>query len=882
MHRPSRLYGWLLKLYPAGFREEYEAPMERQFQDDYRDTQGRLPKVRLWLRAVADLAASIPRELARELSLDLKHSVRLYRKRPFTTALAVAVLGLAIGAGTGVFSVLNALLLRQLPFSHPEKLVELVVAPVSAMNGRTAFLKWQQESQYLESAATFNTSDMNLTEDRDALRVKVTESSANFFSVLGVSARIGRTFAREEDASGHSAIAVISYGLWQQSFAGDPGVCGRTIRVNGVPMTVIGVTPPGFDYPAKTNLWLPSVFDFEKVPKRGAFLMQTVGRLKPGVSLHLASQLLEADARRANPHGPQSWLANDPNRPRLSMLRNQLGGQIEGASLVLAGLTLLVLLAACANVSQVLLSRTAERQQEMAVRIALGASRARLLQQLLTEATVLTVAGSCIGVLVAWWVAKIASAVAAPQLATQSYTVLDWRVLGFVLSLAILTGIVLGALPGWVVARVPASQSALRSQSSARDSRATRAQWTLLCLQASLAVALITSSLTLGLTFLKLIHEDLGFDTAGLVSLNVSTQGTRNIGRGEWAYDSAALNRLRAVPGVVAAGAVSHLPLANDIYMAFALKLDSGQKVSAVVVNAASPGYFEAMGTSLLAGADFGVRASGELERAVVVNEAFAEKSSLGLAVVGRNLLAPWSNAPYRIAGVVRTVRTGGPASSGIPQVYWQIQEEPPPALTLVAKVSGTGEDFLARCKAAVASVDRTVPVYDVQTLEERLSETLSRPKFYTNATLFLALLATLLAAAGIFGASAYAVAQRQQEIGIRVAIGATHQRIRWMIMLQSLTPVALGTVAGIGFAGGVGPVFAAFGGGCFAARVRDCDVGCGCVAARGIHRCLGRHEESVVARPAGSHPRRLSLSKRLQRCKPHSAIEYGHVFGVH
>ena len=246
MKDPPSIYRWLLRLYPARFREEYETPMERQFWDDYRDADGGVGRVGFWLRTFRDLAVFIPGEIVRELAGDLKHSVRVYRTRAFSTILAVVSLGLAIGTCTGVFSVLNALLLRGLPFARPAELVELSRGPVGALSGRTAFLEWQAGRSYLAGAATYSPSNMNLTGEREAVRVRVAETSANFFALMGARAVVGRTFSVDEDVPGHNGVAVVSHGLWRRMFGGDPGVIGAAVNLNGTPFTVIGVAPARF------------------------------------------------------------------------------------------------------------------------------------------------------------------------------------------------------------------------------------------------------------------------------------------------------------------------------------------------------------------------------------------------------------------------------------------------------------------------------------------------------------------------------------------------------------------------------------------------------------------------------------------------------------
>ncbi|HWB82947.1 MAG TPA: ADOP family duplicated permease [Bryobacteraceae bacterium] len=795
-----KFYRWLMRLYPARFREEYQPPMERQFQDEYRETDGRSGVAGLWLRTLCDVSGSAPREMAHELIQDLRYSARVYRGRWLSATLAVAALGLAIGMSTAVFSVMNALLLRGLPFSEPSQLVELWKASVGVPAGHEAFQEWARKSAYLQEAAAFSASEMNLTGTRGAWRVKVAETSANFFRLLGTKAVVGRTFARNEDAFGKSGVAVISYRLWQQWFGGAPDVLGASLELNGRVVTVIGVAPPRFDYPGNASVWTPTAFDFEQLPKLGAFLFETIGRLKPGVSLRQAQELFDAEVQQRD---PQSLRADELNRARLVSLRDQLAGSVRAASWVLAGLILLVFLAACANVAQLLLSRTTERRQELAVRAALGASRGRLIQQLTTEAMTLTAAAAVLGLFVARWAVQAAAAVAPAQLAAQAYTILDWRVLGFAAALALLTGIVFGVLPAWLIGRLQPSERTMRIGAGRADHGTRRVRAALLALQAGLTLILVTGSITMGRAFLKLLDTDLGLHPRNVVTMSVSLQGTRyRGGAAQWQYYSEVLDRLRAVPGVTAAGAVSYLPLASNIYMANAFQLDSGQTVPRIVMNAATPGYFRAIGTALLAGLDFEAAERGRLEPAVIVNDAFARAAGMGTEIVGRSVKASWSKTPYRIVGVVATTKLGGPVDPGSPQIYWPVEEEPPETLTFVARVAGKAEAMLTPCGDAIRAVDPNVPVYDVKTINQRLADVLARPRFYTTAIAFLAALAISLAGVGSYGAAAYSVAQRQHEMGVRIALGASHGRIRRMAVREILAPMVCGMAAGIVGAG--------------------------------------------------------------------------------
>jgi putative ABC transport system permease protein len=799
----AKLYRKLLKLYPASFRQEYEGAMTRQFRDEQSDAQGWKENSRLWLHALYDIAVSAPRELVRELSQDSRFALRVYRRRPVSAVIAIGTLALAVGASTGVFSVTSALLLRTLPFGNASRLVELRFPPFSAENDHAGFAEWRDHSSYLGSAATFSTSEMNLSSGRDALRVRVTETSANLFSLLEVQPQLGRAFAPEEDRTGENHVIVISHRLWQQAYGGNPSVIGSVAHLDGAALTIIGVAPPRFDYPGSVDAWTPTVFDFEVMPKHGALTWRTIGRLRPGLTMRQARQEFEADVARVN---PKSLRPDSPSIPQLVGLRDQLSSQIRSSVLILFSVVLLLLLTALANVAQLLLSRTAERHQELALRSALGASRSRLIQQLTVEATALTMSGAALGMIVALLVVRVAGAVMPAQLATQDYTLLDWHVVCFAVALALITGFAFGIMPTWLVGRIQPSTQVARMHSGTSEPVTGSLRSVLVGLQVAFTLTLLVSSFTIGSAFLRLVHTDLGFQPANAVTLKVSLEGTRyRVGGAKWQYYSAVEERLRSIPGVKAVAAVNYLPLSNSVLMAGTIQMESGPKVSGVVLNGSMPGYFRAMGSELIAGSDFGFDLSKSPEPPVIVNEAFARESGLGPNLVGRRIIAPWTSRPYLVAGVVSTARMAGPEYEGGPQAYWSVEEEPPSALTFVASVSGDPRHYLTQCRDAVVGLDRSVPVYEVKTLEQSLSETMERPRFYTTSVLFLAGLALVIAVAGVYSTSSRAIIQREHELGVRIALGASMQQIRTLILRQGTVPVAFGILAGIAGAAGCG-----------------------------------------------------------------------------
>lgn len=806
------VYRLLLKLYPARFREEYAAPLEQQFRDDYAEARSAGERLSFWGRAVRDLAMSLPREFGREVAHDLRFALRVYRQRSLVTFLALAALALGIGATTGVFSVLDAVLLRSLPFAEPDRLVVVEDAPVNAFDGRSAFHEWWSGHAYLDGVTAYSPHEMNVEANGAAVRGTVAETTAAFFDLLGRRPVLGRAFAPEEETPGRDGVAVIGHGFWQQRFGGDPRALGKTVRVNGTPLVIVGVAPPAFDFPQRTVVWTPTIFDTHMISKSGLPFRRTLGRMNRGLSLAAARSRFRADVARRNPDFLKRKVGMTPDgtilttHPELLPLREELAGPLSQASFVLLGMVAFVLLVACANVGHLLLSRLSERRDELAIRAALGASRARLVQQLITESVVLTSAAAAGGLVIAYWVSRLAASVLPAQLAAQNYTVLNWRVLAFAVALAALTGIAFGVLPASLIGRAQPSADAWRSRSRGRPG-ASRLRTALIVLQAALTLALVAGSALMGRTFVRLMGTDLGFRTDHVVTLNVSLAGSRyETGRTERDYYRQAVDRLRALPGVESAAAIQYLPLMpvegfrGTGFMASPQEKGMG---TFAILNYATPGYFRTVGTAVLDGRDFDNADRAGSERVMVVNEAFARELGPGRAV-GRRLW-DYQGREVTIVGVVRTERLSGPASREMAQVYLAVDQSRPGFATLVARVRGNPASLLSMCRDAIGSVDHQVPVYDIATLDERLAKNTALPRFYTTAILFLSGFALLLALSGVYGVTNYSIGQRTHEIGLRLAVGAGHANLRLLLLRQTLLPALAGTVIGIAGAFGLG-----------------------------------------------------------------------------
>lgn len=792
-----KLYRLLLSFYPARFREEYGGPLEQQFADEYRVARGAGERARLWLLALRDLAWSIPVELAHELKQDLAHSLRVHARRPFLMLFTVAILALAIGGVTGVFSVVNAVLIKSLPFRDPDRLVVLSNSGGKMTETQATFHRWRNSNAYLNDAAAFLLAEMNLSGVSAPVRVTVAETSFTFFSVLGSAPLLGRAFAPSEDVPGNDGVAVISYSLWQQQFGGDPRVLGSKLLLNGSPMTVIGVARPGFDYPSKSSVWTPTAFDFERLPKSGVFFWQSIGRLKAGLNPARAEQMFEADVEHLNP----GVLKRDiENRPRLIPLHDQLAKTIRQASLVLMAAVGFVLLIACANVANLMLTRTTERRDELVLRAALGASRARLVQQLLSEGVLLSALAAIAGLAIAYWAAKVAALVQPAELAAQVYTILDVRVLLFTLAIALLTGLLFGIAPAWMVRQLQPSGNISRIQGPA--ARAARLRSLLIAVQVALTLILLAGSVTMGRSFLHLLGTDIGFRTDHLVTVSVSLAGTRQASENrQQQFYRDALDRLRTAPGVESAAAVDYLPLDASSFMASNLFTQAGRETMAVVIGKMTADYFHTMGTQVIYGREFlpkDANDTNETEKVAILTEGVAREVAAGSSVIGTKIRLRNSKEEFTIVGVVRPVRYRGPEWPGTEEVFFPFDRYFANSATFVARVSGNAKDSLAACRDAVQSVDREIPLYGVKTYQQRLDETLAVPRFRTIVFLFFGGFALLLAVAGIYGVSSYSITQRRREIGIRIAIGASAQGVRTMILRQALWPIGAGILIGL------------------------------------------------------------------------------------
>ncbi len=724
---------------------------------------------------------------------DLRFTLRLWSTGPWQTAFAIAALALGIGANTGVFSVVNALLLRSLPFRDPGRLA-LLREFIPPHDSAQQFHEWRQQSSYLAAAALFEENDVNLGGTRVGTRAHVVQTSGNFFSVLGTQPVLGRGFAPDADVDGtgwglpgRNAVAVIGYGLWQQLYGGDPKVLGATIRIDGQPLTVVGVAPPGFDYPGKAVLWKPAAFS----PGNNGW--GTIARLKPGIPWAQARSAFAVEVERESQQ--PGGIDDSTLRPSITSLQDGLAGPVKNASLLFMGAVVLVLLIACTNVANLLIARTTDRAGELSIRSALGASRARLARQLLTECLLLSLVATLAGLLIALWITAFAAKVEPPPLGAQSYSLLDGRVLAFTMIVSTLAALGLGAVPALHVGRVHTFAS--RSSSGNRSSRLVRQS--LVAVQVMLTMILLAGSVCLGRAFVHLMRMDRGYDVQGIVTAGVSLDGTsQQLNKGQLAYFEEVLGRIRRLPGVRAASATEFLPLYAAAFVGGPFGMDGRPaKLSSTLVPVLSD-YFQTMGGRILCGREF---TAGEVRsgaKVAVVNERFAAGFGAPQDALNHQLTIE-GDTPRKIIGVVEGMEyETDPTTAKGNEVF--IPSETPGSFfsTFVVRVDGRAEDHLAAIRDTIQSVDPQVPVFSVKTMDQRLNEVFAHPKFYRAAVWTFAGFALLLAVIGIYGIVSYAVVQRTQEMGVRMALGRTPVQLRGMLLRQGLLMVMAGAIPGI------------------------------------------------------------------------------------
>lgn len=749
---------------------------------------------------------------------DLRFGFRVWARQPGLTLVVLLTLTLGIGANTSLFSVLNAVLLRPFAAAEPERLVRVwgvdgSQAKQAADTGRTEygvspidFLDWKAQSRSFEALSVFTNGGLTLTGAGDAVQVRAAMVSPEFFSLLGVKPVLGRFF--ETDASGkpEEKVIVLSESLWRRQFGGDPAVLGRTVTLAGAPHTLIGVAPLGLEPPilqtrGAPELWTPAVLR-EPPSMRGARWMSVIGRLRPGVTVAQAQAELDAITQRleqAYPATNTGWGA------RVMPLQESLVQEVRPALLLLFGAVGFVLLIATANVANLLFARSVTRQRELAIRSTLGASRARLLRQLLIESLLVALAGGALGLLLSLWLTDLLVSLSGNDMPRLHHVQADARVLAFALTVSLSTGLLVGLLPA-----LQGSRTALQSTSGlpGRAVSAGRAhQWTrqaLVAGEVALSLVLLVGAGLLLQSFWKLQRVDSGFQPEQVLTLELSTPRPQTTRPDQvLATSHTLLEGVRALPGVVDAGTINLLPL-SGIGSCQPVIIGNRPPLSGsppcAEARRSSPGYFRAMGLPLLSGRLFDTRDTEERPRVVVINSAMAHRFFPGEDPLGRRIAVNNLTKPtwLEIIGVVGDVRHFGPEKEPTPELYESQFQEPAWNYWLVVRAERDADSVLASVRGVVRRIDPEIPVFNVRTAETLLSGAVAQPRFRALLLGLFAALAVLLAAVGITGVVSWSVVQRTREIGIRIALGAQPRDVLRMVMGQGMAAVWVGVALGL------------------------------------------------------------------------------------
>lgn len=757
------------------------------------------------LEAAREVVRSVGWESVVEtLWQDLRFGLRTLRKSPGFTVVAVITLALGIGANTAVFTVVNGVLLRPMPFPEPDRLFLVSLAP------RVGPFEWQpgvSDSDYLafrdqdrifEHTATFTRGvTASLAGAGDPVQIPVAYVTTDFFATLRINPAIGRGFFSGEEQPGRDNIAVMSNNLWQERFDSDPQILGKTIRLDGVPHTVVGIMPPGFAFP-DAKVWMPLAVQIG----HNSFIRPVVGRLRPGVSPQQARAALQTFGD-ALPLGPGE---NRNDRwPQVIPLRDLLVANIRTSLLVFAGAVAFVLFIACANVANLLLARGAGREQEMAVRSTLGATRWRLARQMLAESTLLSIAGGAAGVLLAFWGVPALTALApAGKLPRMEMIRIDGWVLAFTFGLSIVTGIVFGLVPAFQATRhhtrewlTSAGRTLTRSHEGIRG--------VLTISEIALALVLLTGAGLMLKSFLRLRNVDPGFSTHSVITLTVDLPDSAYRTAPQMqAFHTRALTELSRLPSVLVAGLVNYVPLADELTRGD-FQVEGGLRPKGFIVDkpCVSPNYFRVMGIQLLRGRDFSERDTATAKGVVVVSESVAQTLWPGQDPIGKRISMEDNPGPgdwLTVVGVVDDVKQQGLAKKSDPAIYQHYLQIARPFflshMTFVAKTASPPESVAAGMRAVLREVDKDQPV-SIASLDSLLETTTAETRFQTRLLTTFALIALVLTIVGVYGVLAYSIAQRTQEIGVRMALGAQSADVLGMLLKKAFVLVSVGIVLG-------------------------------------------------------------------------------------
>jgi putative ABC transport system permease protein len=832
-HAPRLARACLSALLPADARSSLLAELDHEYLTHVRPAAGRLPAhLWYWRQALASIPSAIamrqrrrrkqtlntasprqvtPRQWLDQSVQDVRYGLRSLRRRPGFAAAAIATFALGIGANTAIFSIVDAVVLRPLPYDQPDRLIRVWSAnPRGIARNRVSpanFFDFRDQAagpHALESLAAFTAGDASTMRGRgEPVRITTSMVSPTMFALLAAKPFHGRTLGQSDALPNASSVVVISHQFWQSRFGGAPTAVGSGVTLDGEAATIVGVMPPAFDFPSRdVDMWVP-LPERLRSGQRSAHYLDVVGRLSPGVSPESAASVLRAVAARIEAEHPamKGWGVT------VTTLHDSLVGAVRRPLLVLLAGVGCVLLIACANVTSLLLARGISREREMAVRAALGASRGRIARQQFVESAVIAGFGGLAGLGLAWAGLQVFRASASVELPRAAAIGIDVRVLLATLTLSVAAAIVTGFAPAWRATHGTANDSLKsgRDQSSGRSTRRSRS--ILVSVEIALTLALVICAGLLGRSFVRLTHVDAGFraDSTLLAQVNLA------ISKYEpevWSsFASRALEAIRVLPGVTVAGAGAPLPLSGEQgLMRFGVRIEGrpdpppGQNDRAYL-RWATPGYFRAMGIPLLEGRAFADSDRADAARVAIVDRAFVERYFPGADPVGQRI-RPTNEREFRqIVGVVGGVRPTRLEDPPEPHLYVPQSQNPSASLTFVIRSDGDPVRLAAPVREAIRSIDPEQPVFNVRTLEDMVTGSVAAQRFNALLIALFAYVAVLLMVVGIYGLIAGWVNESTRDLGLRLALGATPGEIFSFVIGRGLRLAAIGTAAGLALA---------------------------------------------------------------------------------
>jgi putative ABC transport system permease protein len=742
---------------------------------------------------------------------DIRFAIRGLLKHPSFTAIAVVTLALGIGGSTSIFTVVDAALLRGLPYKEPARLYHLweQVPRQEYPKREFSYPDYQdyQQNNVFEGLAAYTGGGAILSGQGETESIAAPRVSANFFSVLGVDPLLGRTFQTGEDQPGGAKVTVLTYGFWQRRFGSDPGVIGRAVTINGEGYTVVGVLPANFQFALRNNdLWLPYQPTQNQLTRRYMHGTNLIGRLKPQVTAAEAQSELSLIGNRIEQQYNDSHAGTSM---RIVPLQEEIVGNVRPILMVLLGAVGFVLLIACANVASLLLTRSLARQKEVAIRSALGASRWRVVRQLLTESLLLSLAGGAAGLFIAFWgVPALVASIPSNQLIAMPFLrglTLNAGVLGFSFALSLLTGLVFGLAPALQSSRLDLNEVLKEGGRNASAGASHRLRSAMVVTEIALAVVLLVGAGLMMKSLLRLLQTNVGFKTDNVLTMTVILPPAKYTDPNQQvAFNEQLRERVKSLPGVVDAGTVDRLPLNAGNTTRFYVDGDPvpapGKEIEANI-RVASDDYFKALGIPLLAGRTFNASDGANTPVAIIINKTIADRVFAGRDPVGQRLRYPSVQAPpITVVGVVGDVKITGLDEAVKPVLYYSFRQSPGTLVNLVARTQSDPNALAASIRNEVRSLEPDTAILNIRTMDELISQTPASfmRRFPALLISIFAGVALLLASIGIYGVVSYSVSQQTHYIGVRMALGASPADILKMVLKQGLFLALLGVGIGV------------------------------------------------------------------------------------